>query len=160
MPEVTYSALLTVSSEVLGGLRNVWCTAIKDLQNEVQSLSSQGRARTQRRSRPAPYLLTDCVLEKQSITGDTVHHRSRAAGLSVKISHILSQNCTHIFRANSTCLSLARVHPTPYFYISQCQSHESAQENTRKIGHVYSWLSSQLENTLSTCSQSIVLKFI
>jgi hypothetical protein len=50
--------------------------------------------------------------------------------VSIKISNILPENCTHILCSDSSCLPLTRIHPTPNLCTSRF---EKAIKNTALI---------------------------
>ena len=60
-----------------------------------------------------PYLFTNSILDQQGVTGNAVYNNGHVAAVSIKISNILPENCTHILCSDSSCLPLTRIHPTP-----------------------------------------------
>lgn len=60
-----------------------------------------------------PYLFTNSILDQQGVTGNAVYNNGHVAAVSIKISNILPENCTHILCSDSSCLPLPRIHPTP-----------------------------------------------
>lgn len=57
------------------------------------------------------YLLTNCILNENGVTGHSPYHRT-CCGLLVKKWHILSQDGLQIQRSDACCLSLSSNHPT------------------------------------------------